>query len=85
VRVDLERPLGRAAPWRYAGEVVTPGQRLGIDVCVEGDGAVTVRIQDGAPPGLAEKVRLLVRAAVRHAQDEGADPPRRIVRWRADG
>jgi hypothetical protein len=86
-RIELERPLHDAAPWRYAGEAVTPGDRFGIEVSVEQDGTVSVQVpaEAGAPPGLAEKVRLLVRAAVKHARDEGAAPPRRIVRWRADG
>ncbi len=34
---------------------------------------------------LAEKTRLLVRAAWKHAHDQGAPPPRRIVRWRPEG
>ena len=85
LRIEVERPSGGRAPWRYAGEAVTPGERFRIEACVEAGGTVTVRVLDGAPAGLTERVRLLLRAAVRHAHDEGTDPPRRIVRWRADG
>jgi hypothetical protein len=86
-RIELERPLRDAAPWRYAGEAVTPDERFRIEASVEDDGTVTVQLaaESGAPPALAEKVRLLVRAAAKHARDEGTAPPRRIVRWRADG
>jgi hypothetical protein len=31
---------------------------------------------------LGEKVRLILRSAWKHGQDDGAAPPRRIVRWR---
>lgn len=85
LRIDVERPLGGASPWRYAGEAVTATERFRIETCVDSAGAVTVEVEQGAPQGLTERVRLLVRAAVKHARDEGADPPRRIVRWRADG
>jgi hypothetical protein len=85
LRIDVARPLGGPPPWRYAGEAVTPSERFRIETCVEAGGSVTVKVEDGAPHGLTERVRLLVRAAVKHARDEGADPPRRIVRWRADG
>ena len=32
----------------------------------------------------AEKARLIVRSAWKHAAEDEAPPPRRIVRWRAD-
>ena len=86
-RVELERPVDAAVatgPLRYAGAVVTPSERFALEVVVEPDGAVTVTMKDGAAADLVEPVRLLVRAAVKHARAEGADPPRRIVRWRAD-
>lgn len=87
-RVDVERPPGDAPPWRYAGWVVTPSARVGIEIEIEVDGSVKVHVQGAAPElkdtDLKEKVRLLVRSAVKHAEGEGAGPPRRIVRWRAE-
>jgi hypothetical protein len=84
VRIDVQRPVGAGPPWSYAGEAVTPTERFRIEALVTADGAVTVQLADGAPAGLAEKARLLLRAAVKHAREEEADPPRRIVRWRAE-
>jgi hypothetical protein len=51
---------------------------------VEADGTVAIDLPGDAPAGLAEKVRLIVRAACKRAAEDGAPPPRRIVRWRAD-
>lgn len=84
VRIDVERPRAAAPPWRYEGEVLTPSARYRVAAMLAEDGAVSVELQTGAPTGLAEKTRLLVRAAWKHARDEEAPPPRRIVRWRAD-
>jgi hypothetical protein len=33
---------------------------------------------------LADRVRLILRAAWRHAKEDGVPPPRRIVRWRPE-
>jgi hypothetical protein len=96
IRIDVERPRGHGPPWRYAGRVATPSGHIGVEVEVDGSGAVTVRLQEATCPaaapawlaGLAEKVRLLVRAVVKHsehAEGERTDPPRRIVRWRGEG
>jgi hypothetical protein len=84
VRIDVERPQTEGPPWRYEGEAVTPSARFRVAASVAGDGAVTVELQQGAPAGLAEKARLLVRAAWKHAREDEAVPPRRIVRWRPD-
>lgn len=84
VRIDVERPLRQAAPWTYAGHAVTPDARFAVQAVVDGEGGVTVDVEPGAPAGLSERVRLLLRSAVKHAREDGADPPRRIVRWRAD-
>jgi hypothetical protein len=84
VRIEVERGLGDAPPWRYEGEAVTPSSRFRVAAVVAQDGGVSVELQDGAPAPLAEKARLLVRAAWKHARDDGAAPPRRIVRWRPD-
>jgi hypothetical protein len=35
------------------------------------------------PAGAEQKAKLLLRAAWKHADADGAPPPRRIVRWRA--
>ena len=48
------------------------------------DGTVVVELDPDAPTALAEKVRLLLRAAWKHAEEEVVRPPRHIVRWRAD-
>jgi hypothetical protein len=39
---------------------------------------------NGGLEGTAERVRLLLRAAYKHAREDAQPPPRRIVRWRAD-
>jgi hypothetical protein len=84
VRVTVERALEGGPPWSYAGEAVTPAARFPVAAVIEGDGTVAVQLPAGAPAGLAEQVRLNLRAAWKHAHDDGAPPPRRIVRWRAE-
>jgi hypothetical protein len=84
VRIDVERERAGGPPWRYEGVAVTPTERFRVTAVVGEDGAVSVELASAALVGLAEKARLLVRAAWKHAHDEGAAPPRRIVRWRAD-
>ncbi|HEY1691070.1 MAG TPA: hypothetical protein VGG39_02855 [Polyangiaceae bacterium] len=84
VRIEVERARALQPPWRYEGEVVTPSDRYKVAATLGEDGGVSVELQSGAPPALAEKTRLLVRSAWKHAHEEEAPPPRRIVRWRAD-
>ena len=84
VRIDVRREPADGPPWRYEGEAVTPGERFRVAAVIAEDGAVSVELQSGAPAGLAEKARLLVRTAWKHAREDDAVPPRRIVRWRAD-
>jgi hypothetical protein len=84
VRIDIARGRAGGPPWRYEGEAVTPSERFRVVAVVGDDGTVSVELQSDAPAGLAEKVRLLVRAVWKHAHDDDAPPPRRIVRWRAD-
>ena len=84
VRIDVQRPGAGGPPWRYEGEAITPSQRFQVAALVAEDGAVSVELQSGAPAGLAEKARLLVRTAWKHAREDETTPPRRIVRWRAD-
>jgi hypothetical protein len=83
VRVELERPEG-GPPWAYRGEAVTPTATYGVAATIAAEGAVTVDLDGAPPPGLGERVRLILRAAWRHAGEDGAPPPRRIVRWRGD-
>lgn len=68
-RVALERD-GEA----YAGMLET--RDATFDVRVEGEVVL------GCPPELEEKVRLLVRAALKHAEHDARPPPARITRWR---
>jgi hypothetical protein len=84
VRIEVERARAVEPPWRYEGEVVTPSDRYRVAATLAEDGGVSVELQSGAPPALAEKTRLLVRSAWKHAHEDEAPPPRRIVRWRAD-
>ena len=84
LRIEVERARAAEPPWRYEGEVVTPSDRYRVAAVLEVDGGVSVELQSDAPAGLAEKTRLLVRSAWKHAHEEEAPPPRRIVRWRAD-
>jgi hypothetical protein len=84
VRIDVERERAGGPPWRYEGEAVTPSERFRVAALIAEDGAVSVELQSGAPAGLAEKARLLVRTVWKHAHEDEAAPPRRIVRWRAD-
>jgi hypothetical protein len=82
VRVDAARPAA-GPPWEYSGEAVVPDARFALRAIVSADGTVDVELSDGAADGLAERVRLILRTAYRHARDDGTPPPRRIVRWRA--
>lgn len=92
LRISVERVRADASgaardagpPWRYEGEAVTPTARFRVAAVVEADGTVAIDLPGDAPVGLAEKARLIVRAAWKHAAEGEAPPPRRIVRWRAD-
>jgi hypothetical protein len=84
VRIELERPLEGGPPWRYDGQAVTPTQRFDVAVVVSLDGDVAVELPEDAPEGLAARVRLVLRAAWKNAEQERPAPPRRIVRWRAE-
>jgi hypothetical protein len=98
VRIDLSRPREQGPPWHYQGEAVTRDARFPMTAVVTGEGDVEVDLRSSAQaeqgeqtapttPGIeatAERVRLLLRAAYKHAQEDGQPPPRRIVRWRAE-
>lgn len=76
------RPARGGPPFQYAGKVATATEQFPLTAVVSEAGDVTVSA-DALPEGVAQKARLLLRAAWKHARDEGVPPPRRIVRWRA--
>jgi hypothetical protein len=83
VRVRIERaPRNETGSSEYAGTVTTPDEQWNVSAAI--DAAGDVKITSDAPASVIEKVRLLVRTAVRHASDGGAPLPRVIHRWRAD-
>ena len=84
LRIDLERPHGEGPPWRYEGHAVTPDARFALVATVSAEGAVTVTLPPDAPPGLADRTARMMRAVWKHSQEDGAAPPRRVVRWRAE-
>jgi len=84
VRVDVTRPREGGPPWRYEGEAVTPTARWVLVSTVSAEGEVLVELGPGAPEGIADRVRLVMRAAYKHSRDDGQPPPRRVVRWRAE-
>jgi hypothetical protein len=84
VRVEVQRDRAGGPPWLYVGVAVTPSARFRLSATIAQDGVVAVSVDEGAPPGLGEKARLLLRAAWKHAEADEAPPPWRIVRWRAD-
>ena len=85
VRVAVERRPGEGPQWEYAGEVTSKAKRFAVAAKVDANGAVALEMKPEPPDGLADKVRLIVRSAWRHAAHDGVAPPRRIARWRADG
>jgi hypothetical protein len=84
IRIDVSRAREGAPPWRYEGEAVTSTARFAVASTVTAEGDVVVELGADAPEGIGGRVRLLMRAAYRHAREDGQPPPRRIVRWRAE-
>jgi hypothetical protein len=84
IRLVLERPRDAGPPWRYEGEAFLENRRFSIVAVLDASGSVAVEPSPDAPADLAERVRLIVRAAWKHAQPEGLEPPRRIARWRPE-
>lgn len=90
VRIAIERPREGGAPWSYAGTASLPDAAFPVSVVVSEGGEVDVTLaaaedSGAAPPSdLAEKIRLIVRAAYRQAKADEEAPAFRIVRWRAD-
>jgi hypothetical protein len=86
VRIAIERDKTKEdPPWNYEGSAFLPEASFGLRVVVTADGEVDVALGDGAPPDLAEKVRLIVRTVYRQAKTDGEAPAWRIVRWRSSG
>jgi hypothetical protein len=83
VRIAIERPKTGEAPWTYAGEAASAEGALPVTVVVQAAGEVSV---DGVTGAVADKVKAIVRTAWKHAiaDDPGAAPPWRIVRWRGE-
>ena len=63
----------------------TAHARLSVKADVSAAGEILVELAADAAPGLADRVRLFVRSAWKHAREDGLPPPRRIVRWRPGG
>jgi hypothetical protein len=84
VRIEVTRPLEGGPPWRYRGEAVMPSERFRLEATVSADGDVIVELPPEAPDGAADRARLVLRAAWKHAAEDELPPPRHIVRWRAD-
>jgi hypothetical protein len=84
IRIAVERAQG-GPPWCYEGTATTPGEDFALAATIDAHGEVVVEVGPGAPPELAEKVRLILRAVVRQATADGAgEPARKVVRWRPD-
>lgn len=84
VRFILERQQGGAGGGGvvYEGQIVTPTGEFSVRLTA--DASAEVSVETAADGTLAEKARLLVRTALRHAAAEGEAPPRVIQRWRGD-
>ncbi|MBK6691159.1 MAG: hypothetical protein IPG50_02975 [Myxococcales bacterium] len=76
-RVDLTRTDD--AELTYTGRIATNDRSFSLRVTVAGD---TVVAETDGGPDLAERARLIVRTALKHAAADGLPPPRRIQRWR---
>jgi hypothetical protein len=85
VRIEVERAVSPVPPWCYRGHAVLPDARFAITATVSATGEVTVDVPPDAPEGVADRARLILRAAYKHGAKDAAPPPRRIVRWRGDG
>jgi hypothetical protein len=83
LRVTVERERSAGPPWVYRGEAVTPTLRHAITASISESGEVAIELPADSPPGLDKRVRLVLRAAWKHAIADGSPPPLRIARWRA--
>ena len=82
IRIELTLGKNTAARDCYAGLIVTPDAEFAFEAVISEEGDVTVT--STAPAEIAEKTRLVVRTAVRHAMAEKSPLPRRILRWRGE-
>jgi hypothetical protein len=85
IRLEVERPADGGPPWTYTGEVALPDSNFLVSATLKEDGGIELSFVPVAPESLHERVRLLLRTALKHAWDEGRAPPRRIARWRPEG
>ena len=83
VRITVERARDGGPPWIYRGEIVTPVARHAVLATVSAQGDVGVEVPDGVSPAIQQRVRLVLRAAWKHASADGTPPPSRVARWRA--
>jgi hypothetical protein len=99
VRYRLHRTAAQGdARWTYRGELELPEGRVairidvhaapqaadGIDTRVEVEAsALWQRLSEARRTVLGRTAANMVKVAVRRADGEGVDPPRRIQRWRA--
>ena len=85
IRFDLERPAAGGPPWVYAGSAFTSDAEVKLRASVDADGVVAVEDEARVPKEVAQRAKLLLRTAWKHATqaEAGAPPPRRIHRWRA--
>ena len=84
IRITVERQAS-GPPWRYEGTATTPDDDFPLAATIDEEGEVAVEAGPSAPPELAEKVRLILRAVVRQAKADGdGAPARKVVRWRPD-
>lgn len=81
VRVTLTKEADTDA---YRGEATTATERHPVQVAIGEEDAVDVTITGpgATDEALTERVRLIVRTAVRHARADGRPLPRSIQRWR---
>jgi hypothetical protein len=90
IRLTLQRAREGGPPWTYRCEAVTATARFVARAVIgeDGEASVTSLAQvaqaDAVSPELAQRIRLVLRAAWKHAKADRAPPPERIVRWRAD-
>lgn len=82
IRIELTLGKDAANCDCYSGRIVTPEDEFAFAAAISESGEVTVT--SIAPADLAEKTRLVVRTAVRHAAAEKSPLPRLIMRWRGD-
>lgn len=89
LRLHVEREARNLdAPYRYRGSLDAPDASWPVEAEIAAGGATRVDVgpsASGGPPApsdAAERVRLILRAALRQA--DGGPPPRKIVRWRGE-